>query len=389
MNSQHSQRSPDTSIRWAVFVVGFFAFLQVYCIQAILPVLMVDLQATAVQIGISVGMTVMAIALISPFIGMVSDIFGRKVIILTALGLLAVPTALVGISQTVYQLNIWRFLQGLSIPGMTVVLIAYISEECEDIAKMTAMYVAGTVLGGFSGRFLLGYLHELIGWRYAFGLMAIATLVGALSVAYLLPASSHFVKNSNLTAAFLTLKSHSHNKDVLSACALGACVLFSLVGCFTFINLHLANMPYVLSTKALANIFLVYLIGMVVTPLSAKLIGWLGLYHAISWAIGVSFVGLLLTLALPLWLIVVGLTLMCTGVFITQTATISHIGANVKQGRSLASGLYYMCYYAGGSLGAWACAIAYSHYHWAGVVALIVLLQGIGLVIVHCFMKSD
>lgn len=381
--STHKQ----TGLRLSVFLVGFFAFLQVYSIQAILPVLMRDLNATAVQVGVSVGMTVMAIAIISPFIGMISDSLGRKKIILTALFLLSIPTLLVGTSQTVSELNIWRFLQGLSVPGMTVVLIAYISEECQDIAKMTATYVTGTVLGGFSGRFLLGYLHEFIGWRYAFMFLALATVIGAILVGYLLPNSQNFHKNTNIKTAFLTLKSHIYNKDVLSACALGACVLFSLVGCFTFINLHLADQPYALSTQALANVFLVYLIGMVITPLSGKIINWLGIYKAIVLAVGVSFLGLLVTLITPLWAIIAGLTLMCTGVFVTQTATISHISTNVTHGRSLASGLYYMAYYAGGSLGAWACAIAFSHFDWSGVVALIIGVQILAVIIVWWFMK--
>lgn len=381
-------KSSTASIRLAVFIVGFFAFLQVYSIQAILPVLMADLHASAVQIGVSVGMTVMAIALISPFIGMVSDSLGRKNLILLAMFLLSLPTALAGTSSSVGELNLWRFLQGLSVPGMTVVLIAYISEECQDIAKMTATYVAGTVLGGFSGRFLLGYLHELVGWRYGFWILAVATIVGAMIVLYLLPKSANFCKNTNLKTALLTLKSHTHNKDVLSACALGACVLFSLVGCFTFINLHLANPPYLLSTKALANIFLVYLIGMVITPLSGKIINWVGMYTAIMLAVSVSFLGLVVTLLTPLWAVVLGLTLMCTGVFITQTATISHISTNVKNGRSLASGLYYMAYYAGGSLGAWACAMAFSQFDWTGVVVLIMGVQLMGVAIVWFFMKK-
>lgn len=393
MTTANTQTSPNDGIRLsakiAVFVVGFFAFLQVYSIQAILPVLMKDLSASAVQVGISVGMTVTAIALLSPFIGMISDSIGRKKIIITALLMLSIPTALVGISHNVHELNIWRFLQGLTVPGMTVVLIAYIAEEFPShIAKITAYYVSGTVLGGFCGRFILGYLHDLIGWRYAFFVMAAITVIGALVVAYLLPSSNRFYKNKNFKAAFATLKSHCHNKDVLSACALGACVLFSLVGCFTFVNLHLADAPYHLSTTALANIFLVYLIGMVITPFSTRLIVRFGIYHTIIAAIALSFGGLLITLSAPLWAVIVGLVLMCTGVFITQTATISHIGSSVSTGRSLASGLYYMSYYAGGSLGAWACGIAYSHGDWLGVVVLIALLQLLGSLIMLTIMKK-
>ena len=43
-----------------------------------------------------------------------------------------------------------------------------------------SFYVSGSVLGGFMGRFLLGHLHELIGWRAGYYVMAAMTLIGAL-----------------------------------------------------------------------------------------------------------------------------------------------------------------------------------------------------------------
>lgn len=109
--------------------------------------------------------------------------------------------------------------------------------------------------------------------------------------------------------------------------------------------MHLAVEPYALNSASLANVFAIYLIGMVITPLSARLIGRWGSKTTILWAVGMSMLGVGMTLAAPLWLIIVALALMSSGVFITQAATISYIAANVKEGRSLASGLYYMAYY--------------------------------------------
>ena len=60
---------------------------------------------------------------------------------------------------------------------------------------------------------------------------------------------------------------------------------------------------------------------------------------------------------------------MSSGIFITQSATISFIAHKVETGRSLASGLYYMAYYSGGFLGAWLCGLAYARGHWHGAVA--------------------
>ncbi len=321
--------APSWVLKLTIGLIGVFAFLQVYSIQAILPVLMMDFTATEVQAGMIVGATILAIAIMSPFLGMLSDAVGRKSFIVGALLFLAIPTALIAQSPNIGWMGMWRFMQGLSVPGITVVTIAYIGEEFEGraLTELMSFYVSGSVLGGFMGRFLLGHLHELIGWRAGYYVMAGMTLIGALWVGKMLPASRHFVANPNFRSAMQTLGEHLVNRYVVTSCLLGACVLFSLVGCFTFINLHLADTPYELSTGALANIFAVYLIGVVITPLSTTLLRRFGSARTVRVAVIISMFGVLLTLVTPLWGIVLGLAIMSSGVFITQAATISYIAA--------------------------------------------------------------
>lgn len=375
--------APSWVLKLTIGLIGMFAFLQVYSIQAILPVLMMDFTATEVQAGMIVGATILAIAIMSPFLGMLSDAVGRKSFIVGALLFLAIPTALIAQSPNIGWMGMWRFMQGLSVPGITVVTIAYIGEEFEGraLTELMSFYVSGSVLGGFMGRFLLGHLHELIGWRAGYYVMAGMTLIGALWVGKMLPASRHFVANPNFRSAMQTLGEHLVNRYVVTSCLLGACVLFSLVGCFTFINLHLANIPYELSTGALANIFAVYLIGVVITPLSTTLLRRFGSARTVRVAVIISMFGVLLTLVTPLWGIVLGLAIMSSGVFITQAATISYIAVNVKKGRSLASGLYYMGYYAGGTMGAWLCGIAYARGQWSLTVWLLLFVQVLALLV--------
>ncbi|MCG3882577.1 MFS transporter [Psychrobacter sp. Ps3] len=382
-SSSSLSNAPSLILKITIGLIGVFAFLQVYSIQAILPVLMADFSATEVQAGMVVGATILAIAIMSPFLGMLSDAFGRKSFVVGALLFLTLPTALIAQSTTIEWIGLWRFIQGLSVPGITVVTIAYIGEEFEGraVTELMSFYVSGSVLGGFMGRFLLGHLHEFFGWRQAYYVLAILTLISALWVAKTLPSSKHFVANPNFRSAIKTLGSHLVNRYVVTACLLGACVLFSLVGCFTFINLYLADTPYNLSTGALANIFAVYLIGVIITPLSTILLRRFGSARTIIVAVIISMLGVLLTLATPLWLIVIGLGVMSSGVFVTQSATISYIAVNVKQGRSLASGLYYLFYYAGGTVGAWLCGLAYAYGQWQFTVWLLLFVQVLALLI--------
>ena len=368
-----------------VWLIGFFAFLNVYSIQAVLPMVMNDFHASAVQAGMTVGATVLAVGLVSPVMGMLSDAFGRRGILCLSMFAMTVPTALIPMSHSLNALIALRFLQGLAVPGIVVVLIAYIAEEFRDsggVARMTATYVGGTVMGGFSGRFITGHLGDLLGWRGAFVTLAILNFLGALLVLWLLPVSRHFVPNRNFSGALVILSRHLQHKRLMASCAVGFCVLFSLVGTFTYVNLYLAAEPFNLSAAGLANVFGVYLVGVLVTPLAGRHIDRLGFKRSLLLALAISAFGLLLTLVTSLPLIVIGLTVCSSGVFLCQSATISAISKNVTEGRSLATGIYYMSYYAGGAVGTWGAGTAFVHWGWSGSVLTIALVQALAAAIV-------
>lgn len=367
-----------------VWIIGFLAFLNVYSIQAVLPLVMDDFHATPVQAGWTVGATVLAIGLISPFMGLLSDAFGRKRILCTSLFALTLPTALIPTVDSLTTLIVLRFLQGLAVPGIVVVLIAYLSEEfaAGGIARMTTTYVGGTVMGGFCGRFITGHAGDLLGWRGAFVTLAIMNFLGAILVFWQLPPSRHFVASRHNGTGMSTLWRHLQHKRLMAACAVGFCVLFSLVGAFTYVNLHLAAPPFHLSTAGLANVFAVYLVGVLVTPLAGRYIDRLGFMKSLLGALALSASGLLVTLLPSLFWVVVGLTVCSTGVFLCQSATIGAIAKSVTEGRSLASGIYYMSYYAGGAAGAWIAGMAYEEWGWRGSVLTITLAQSLAAGIV-------
>lgn len=360
-----------------VWLLGFFAFLNVYAMQAVLPTVMHDFQTTPVQAGFTVGATVLAIALMSPFMGMLSDAWGRKPIIVMSMFALTLPTALIALANSLTLIVILRFLQGLAVPGIVVVLVAYLSEEFRSggLARLTTTYVAGTVMGGFSGRFISGHMGDWLGWRAAFVTLALLNLVGALVVLWYLPASRKFEAHSNFSGAIQVLLKHLRNPRLLAICAVGFCVLFTMVGIFTYLNFYLSAPPFNLTSAGLGNVFLVYLVGALVTPFAGSVIVRHGFLPSMLGGLLCSASGLALTLVPNLPVILLGLTMCSCGVFVCQSATIGRIADRVTEGRSLATGLYYMSYYAGGACGAWITGLAFERYAWSGAVLSVALFQ--------------
>jgi MFS family permease len=136
-----------------------------------------------------------------------------------------------------------------------------------------------------------------------------------------------------------------------------------------------------LSTVALGWLFVVYLVGIVITPFGGRWIDRYGHRTGLAMAMALGAAGALLTLAPWLPVIVAGLAFCSSGVFIAQAATSSYIGAVTTRDRALAVGLYSTFYYAGGSVGGAAPSALWSKGGWPACVALIVVVQCVGVVI--------
>ncbi len=185
----------------ALFVTGVYTFVNFYVTQPLLPYFRVSFGASELLVSLTVSSTVLAVALTAPLLGLLSDSMGRKrVIVASSLGL-TVTTALAATAANLGQLIIWRFLQGCFIPGIVAVTMAYIAEESQprSLGSMMSTYITGTVVGGFGGRFIAGLAVTRWDWHGAFAIIGLVTLMGAVTTWWLLPRSTKFVRQRNVT----------------------------------------------------------------------------------------------------------------------------------------------------------------------------------------------
>jgi MFS family permease len=181
----------------AVATAGFCTFLTLYSPQALLPALAREFGVGAAEISAIMTASTLAIALTAPFTGAVADVLGRKRVIAAAMLAVVVPLTGAALAPDVQALIAWRFLQGLLLPPIFAVTVAYIGDEWPpaQVAGVAGIYIAGSSLGGFSGRFVPGLLGDLIGWRGAFLTLAGVSLAGAVTLALLLPREKGFVRS--------------------------------------------------------------------------------------------------------------------------------------------------------------------------------------------------
>jgi len=372
------------ALRLAAGLAGYCTFINLYSPQAILPLLADEFQAGPAQISTIMTAGTLAVALIAPFSGAVADVLGRKRVIVSAMLALAIPTVLSAFAGSLHALIVWRFVQGLCMPPIFAVTIAYIGEELppHEATAVTGVYTSGASLGGFSGRFITGILADVIGWRSGFICLAAATLIGALIVAALLPRERKFVRSEGIVASGRQMLRHFRNPQLVATYAVGFGVLFNFIATFTFISFRLAAPPYNLSPTWLGAIFVVYLAGSSLTPLVGKLVARFGRRSFMLLILAIWTVGIAITLTSPLWLIILGLAMMASCGLLCQAVSTSYVAVTAQAGRSSAVGLYVTSFYFGGSVGAAAGGVAWISGGWPACVGMMAAMLAIMAAIV-------
>jgi YNFM family putative membrane transporter len=238
----------------AIMLAGIAAFLNLYATQPLLPMLVRVFSASKAAVGMTVSAATIGVALSAPFCGLIAERIGRKRVIVSATLLLAVPTLLAATATSLPTLIFWRFLQGLVMPGIFGVAIAYIAEEWPParVASAMSLYVSATVLGGFLGRVIPGYAatHRIVAaiapsWRTGFLVIAVCDLLFGAVIARWLPQDRKpAIAPPRAEGGMLR---HLRNPRLVATYVVGFNVLFSLVAVFTYITFHLAAAPYLLT----------------------------------------------------------------------------------------------------------------------------------------------
>jgi YNFM family putative membrane transporter len=358
--------------RIAIVAAGFGAFLNLYPPQPLLPQLEAAFGLASGGAAVTVSAGTLAVALLAPFAGVVTDLAGRlRVMAISIIGL-GLATILSGTAHSLGEMLAWRFACGLFIPGIVAAAVGSLGEDPDPrhAARAAGQYISGTVLGGFSGRFLAGLITDLAGWRTAFyciGLLTLFLLPVILPGMKQAAAHPHATVGSTLQAA----AGHLRNRRLLALFAIGFGLLFALVGTFTYAALLLAAPPYHFSPAALGSIFAVYLVGVAVTPFTGKWIGRHGRGALATAAMMFAMAGIALTLLPSAAVIVIGLAVSSGGIFMLQALATGFVPTAADGAKAAAVGLYTSAYYFGGSIGAVAPALLWRAFGWNSVVPLL------------------
>ncbi|WP_230529915.1 MFS transporter [Microvirga roseola] len=370
----------------ALFAAGFSTFAILYCVQPLLPAFSQEFGVSAAASSLSLSLSTGLLAVAMLVAGSVSEVFGRKPVMIASLFASAVLTILSALAPTWSIFLLARMTIGITLSGLPAVAMAYVSEEVhpKSIGLAMGLFIGGNAVGGMAGRILGGFLTDLGSWRIAIGTIGAIGLVTAVAAWRSLPNSAHFQpRSARLTDLLRSFADHLRDPGLRSLFAEAFLLMGGFVTVYNYLAYRLVAPPYSLSQTAIGLIFVSYLIGTASSAWIGALAGRLGRSRVLWVMIAIMLTGVGLTLPSHLALILAGVVAVTFGFFGAHSIASSWVGHQATVAKAQASALYLFCYYLGSSTIGTLGGLFWSAWGWPGVAGLVaanlILALGIAL----------
>src|SRR6202046_2186968 len=168
-NAPPRDRPPLRLLFPALLLVMLLAALDQTIVSTALPTIVGELGGLN-NLSWVVTAYLLSSTIVVPLYGKFGDLFGRKIVLQTAIIVFLVGSALCGIAQNMTQLIVVRALQGLGGGGLLVVTMAAIADVIPPAERGRFQGVFGGVFGLATviGPLLGGFLVEHLSWRWIF-----------------------------------------------------------------------------------------------------------------------------------------------------------------------------------------------------------------------------
>ena len=380
--------TPSRRLTAALFAGGVATFAELYAVQAVLPGLAAEWSLTESQATLAVSVATGALAVsVLPWAA-VGDRIGRARAMRISALVAALSGLLVAIAPTFEILLALRAVSGAALGALPALAVAHLVSAAPParVAAAGGLYIAGTTIGGLSGRVLTGAVGGVFGWRWGLVTTAAFVVVAAVVFVVLLesPATARTAdqlggRPAGGEAAKVRLALSDRVAWVFYAQA------FLLMGAFVtvynLLSFRLLADPYRLPASVVSLLFLTYLVGTIGSSGVGRLVAGLGRRRVLAGAGLTMAIGAAITVPAPLWSVLTGLVLLTIAFFVAHAIAATWAGERVPAARSQASAIYSLAYYAGSSVVGLVGAALYARGGWPAAMTLVVTITAAAAVL--------
>ena len=173
----------------AILLALFLFALDQTVVGTALPVIVTDLNGNSLYTWV-VTIYLLTATISGPIYGRLSDLFGRRPIIIFAVSLFLIGSVLCGLSQEMWQLILFRGIQGLGGGAIFPVSLAVVADLYTPAERGKYLGLFGAVFGLSSllGPAIGGIITDTVGWHWIFFVNVPIGLVSLAIIWRLLPA---------------------------------------------------------------------------------------------------------------------------------------------------------------------------------------------------------
>lgn len=362
-----------------MLLVGLAIFSSLYATQALLPTLTREMGIDPSTAALTVSAATGALAVCVVPASILSEKFGRgRVLVISALAATALGLTL-PLAQSIEQLVVLRSLQGALLAGTPAVAMAWLSEELDerDLAGAMGLYIAGTSVGGLTGRLIPAFMLEVTGWRWALATSAAVSLALAVATAILLPEQRNFRPKASIRpgAEVRAVTGHLRNPRLVGLVATAFIAMGVFVSMYNFFGFRAIN-DFGLAPSLAGLTYVMYLSGTWSSARAGSFVSHFGRGRVVLAAAVLMLTGALIGSSGNLIVTLVGLLLFTASFFALHSTASGWVGLIAEKDRAEASSLYVFCYYMGSSLLGAATGQAFEALPWAGFVAVLAAMLG-------------
>lgn len=371
-----------------LFFGGVATFAQLYATQAVLPAIAADIASGPAGAALTVSASTLGLAVAVIPWSLVADRIGR--VPAMAIGLIAATLLGAGtpFADNLGLLLALRMMEGAALGAVPAVALAYLSEEVSPrfVAAAAGSYIAGTTVGGLSGRVASGWVAELAGWRWGVASVVLLCVIAAVVFLTLVPAARGFVPGRSRSVRGPSVRrrlgTNLRSPVQLALYAQAFLLMGAFVAVYNYLGFHVAEPPFSLAPAVVTVLFLAYLAGTASSPRAGALAVRYGRLPVLLISTGVMALGAAAMFLSSVVAVIVGLLAFTAGFFGAHAVASgwTPVAAD-PEARAQASSLYYLGYYAGSSLFGWLLGLVFASVGWAGFLTVVLGMCLLALVI--------
>ncbi len=354
-------------------VVGFAVL---YATQPLLPLLAAQWNRPIGDTALLTTATMVPLALGPLLYGYILEHISTKHMLTAGFSVLTLAQFAISFGPDYPVFFLLRTIEGLMLPAIFTALMTYSSAAGgpSKTRRNITIYIAATIMGGYSGRVFSGLLTDIFSWEHAFLFWAVAALIATLLTLRL--DSDPRLRLGKIKLAEIRALA---TRPVYAEGLIGAFLLFFVFAAMlNFLPFHMRDNDPGISQSAIALVYTGYLVGVAIALASLHLVRWFGGERR-TLVIG-SLVYLVGTAAFALpsnELAYFSMLIFAAGMFTLHSVLSAFLNHLEMERKGLINGLYVSAYYAGGALGSYLPGFLYQYVGWTAFVILLLCLLGV------------